>query len=290
MACGNFNNINLLNSTVDFNSIIEVGGKVLVYDNVSVMFLNRCGTDTINPEKNNNISILYAKDIKVLSNRVYTVWVNFFDNNKFFRKYDNNNMYNNNVIRITPYLTDNNNNNLTITGGRYYKQPAIVNEGVDNNFEYYNEQYSDTLEGYDGIWNYYVQNISDDNVSIDKVYGSGYWRRLKCQFKIEDNSGSAVIGIKIDITTSDSDGFNFETPLFFNNFGYYGRDIVTQDPAKSGGVIETLFDESFRGGIQKLRVYDKALNSQEVLHNAVVESKTNPFINVNKGGRIISRL
>jgi hypothetical protein len=45
----------------------------------------------------------------------------------------------------------------------------------------------------------------------------------------------------------------------------------------------------FIGGIQKLRVYNQGLTPAEILHNALMEAKFNPFLNlkVSKGGRII---
>ena len=52
-------------------------------------------------------------------------------------------------------------------------------------------------------------------------------------------------------------------------------------------IIENNFNNSFIGGIQKLRLYDNCLKSNEILHNAIIESKNNDNIIVDKGGRII---
>jgi len=55
--------------------------------------------------------------------------------------------------------------------------------------------------------------------------------------------------------------------------------------------IEQNFDSGFIGGIQKLRVYDRAFTSPEVLHDALMEAKNDTTKNllVSKGGRIINR-
>jgi hypothetical protein len=78
-------------------------------------------------------------------------------------------------------------------------------------------------------------------------------------------------------------------PIYVNDFTYTGADILAQDPRKNNLLIEQNFDNSFIGGIQKLRVYNNALTSPEVLHNALIEAKSNPNLNlpVSKGGRII---
>ena len=66
---------------------------------------------------------------------------------------------------------------------------------------------------------------------------------------------------------------------------------LIQDTRKNDLFIEQYFNSSFIGNIQKLRIYDNALNSQEVLHNAKIESaNTSGYsITVNLGGRIITR-
>jgi hypothetical protein len=121
------------------------------------------------------------------------------------------------------------------------------------------------------------------------ITGEDAWLPIKTTFSTKDNTGKKEVNIGI-LIESDHD-FNSNAPLFFGNFTYRGADILVQDHRKDNLTIQENFDSSFIGGIQKLRVYNNALNSQEVLHNALVESKLNPNLNliVDKGGRIIHR-
>jgi len=119
--------------------------------------------------------------------------------------------------------------------------------------------------------------------------GSGVWKQLKCVFRIDDNTGQQFISVGI-LIESDLD-FNIDAPLFFANFTYTAADILQQDSRKNKLTIESNFNSSFIGGIQKLRIYDNALTSSEVLHNIYWETKNNPYQNIviTKGGRIIYR-
>jgi hypothetical protein len=85
--------------------------------------------------------------------------------------------------------------------------------------------------------------------------------------------------------------FNLNIPIYLNDFTYKGADILVQDERKDNLLIEQNFNESFIGGIQKLRVYNKGLTPAEVLHNALYEMNLNSSLNirVTKGGRIIYR-
>jgi hypothetical protein len=82
---------------------------------------------------------------------------------------------------------------------------------------------------------------------------------------------------------------NSNTPLFISDFTYRGTDILVQDHRKDNLLIQENFDSSFIGGIQKLRVYNNALTSPEVLHNALIEAKSKTTMHITKGGRIIYR-
>jgi hypothetical protein len=79
--------------------------------------------------------------------------------------------------------------------------------------------------------------------------------------------------------------FNASAPLYIMGLKYTAADILVDIDSQS--FINENFFNPFIGGIQKLRIYDKALSSPEVLHNALIESQTNPNILVSKGGRII---
>lgn len=115
------------------------------------------------------------------------------------------------------------------------------------------------------------------------------WRTIEMKLKTKDNSGLNTF--KVGILIESNMNLNNNTRLFMNNFKYIGSDKLAQDSTKSNLPIEQNFDSSFVGGIQKLRIYDVAFNSQEVLHNARIESINNPGYEliIKRGGRIIYR-
>jgi hypothetical protein len=121
------------------------------------------------------------------------------------------------------------------------------------------------------------------------VTGVNSWKPLKLVFRTAENSGQQHVYIGLLLESPEP--FNEHIPLFINNFTYKGSDILVQDPRKNDLLIQQNFDSSFIGGIQKLRVYNNGLTSQEILHNALMEAKSNPYLlmKVSKGGRIIYR-
>jgi hypothetical protein len=121
------------------------------------------------------------------------------------------------------------------------------------------------------------------------VTGLNGWKPLNLVFRTADNSGQQHVFIGLLLESPEP--FNENSPIFINNFTYKGADILVQDPKKNDLLIQQNFDSSFIGGIQKLRVYNNGLTSQEILHNALMEAKGNPYLNirVSKGGRIIYR-
>lgn len=122
-------------------------------------------------------------------------------------------------------------------------------------------------------------------VSDYAVTGEMSWLPIKTIFKAPDNTGQNHMNIGMLIETSGE--LNLNGLIFIKDFKYTGADILVQDERKNNLIIEQNFNSGFIGGIQKLRVYDKSFTSTEVLHNAVIEAKTNTNINVNKGGRLI---
>jgi hypothetical protein len=75
---------------------------------------------------------------------------------------------------------------------------------------------------------------------------------------------------------------------YFDKFKFVGSDKLVQDPTKADQLVERIFDKSFVGGIQKLRIYDNALTSQEIMHNALIEAKNKAYgFIISKGGRLI---
>jgi hypothetical protein len=83
--------------------------------------------------------------------------------------------------------------------------------------------------------------------------------------------------------------FNINQPLFIFDFKYTGQDILVKDNRKSNLLIEQNFNSSINCDLQKLRIYERALSANEILHNMKMELNKKPYLqwNVNRGGRII---
>jgi len=129
----------------------------------------------------------------------------------------------------------------------------------------------------------------DVNIIDEIIYegGSDVWKSLKCVFRINNNTGQQFVFAGLLIETTNT--FNLNYPLFIKDLTYTATDILVQDERKNNLTIEQNFNSGFIGGIQKLRIYDKAFTSPEVLHNIIIEINNNPNQNIiiNKGGRII---
>jgi hypothetical protein len=133
-----------------------------------------------------------------------------------------------------------------------------------------------------------LQGLDRWGIPIESfLSGENVWLPLNTKFSIEDNTGKKQVNIGLLIESNRD--FNSDAPLFFSDFTYRGADILVQDHRKDNLLIEENFNSSFIGGIQKLRVYDNALTSPEVLHNALIEAKSKPTMHITKGGRIIYR-
>jgi len=119
------------------------------------------------------------------------------------------------------------------------------------------------------------------------VNGRQFWKiedfeEFYC--KPMDNTKEKQIGVPFNISFGGG-SFGLQNSWHFS--GSTGNTLV-QDPSKADLKIEKYFSEPFKGAIQKLRIYDSALNSQEVLHNASIESDNLGYaLRVSKGGRII---
>jgi len=118
------------------------------------------------------------------------------------------------------------------------------------------------------------------------ITGQNDWLPIKSKFRAKDNTGQNFIFMGLLIETNG--GLNTGGTLYVKDFTYTAADILVSGITKTD-IIEENFKPSFIGGIQKLRVYDKAFTSPEVLHNASIEAIQNANIVVSKGGRIIYR-
>lgn len=118
------------------------------------------------------------------------------------------------------------------------------------------------------------------------------WINLKSTFTVENNNGEEIIYVGLLFETNAGLIFVNDGKLYISDYNIVGQDSINQDINKSNLTIEKYFDSSYVGDIQKLRVYDNVLLSNEILHNAWIESINNPYLEmmVSKGGRIINTI
>lgn len=211
--------------------------------------------------------------------------------------------YNNTNISINNPNTSNiingydiniNNNNLIITNTGDTLNNNIFIEFNDKLKLLSNRKYEFTCKLMNtGIFDdsSYINSISlliigDENVYVvdDVVYDGkriNQWFDISTTINIEDNSkyGYFNVGLLINSHTPLNIGEN----IIIDNVKYSGSDIIVENKNNSS-VIENNFNEPFNGGIQKLRIYLKYFNFDEVKNNVKFELN-----NYNKGGRIINR-
>ena len=122
------------------------------------------------------------------------------------------------------------------------------------------------------------------------VNGRLFWKVIdftEFYFKSLNNNCEKQLGVPFNISWGGG-SFGLKHSWHYNDIS--GNTIV-QDARKNNLLIERYFDDSYIGNIQKLRIYDNALTSSEILHNSIIESSNCPSygILVNKGGRIINK-
>lgn len=253
----------------------------------------------------NTYYIKFAQPITVLSNRDYEINLNLY-NGGFFKTYDENDFFVQNNITMFVYGTE----DVDIISESQYVFPLSIDDVLNDPETYGLHPFPDRQEAQyeyiNGISYYgdtglpiitnpaFYEYLGIDPTSMQHagttiVTGGDTWLPMKTTFKVKDNSGKQIVYIGLLIETDYE--FNLNEPLFIADFTYTGADILSQDPRKSDLLIQQNFDSYFNGKIQKLRVYNNGLTSAEILHNALIESKSNPNANllVSKGGRIIYR-
>lgn len=252
----------------------------------------------------NTYFIKFNEPISVLSNRDYVVDLMIY-NDGFFKTMDFDHNIIKNSISIIPFGTV----DVNILNEGEYKYPITTDDllnlpNVSRNVFPDEQEYQYVKDGisyygatglpvYEDSWYYTYFGISpkNDNKHIKGtvVTGENKWINLKTTFRTEDNTGQQYIYLGILIETTGD--FNLDGSLFVRNFTYESADILKQDERKDNLLIQQNFDSSFIGGIQKLRIYDKALSNSQIQHNAKMENKKNPNLNliISKGGRIIYR-
>lgn len=240
----------------------------------------------------NQYFIKYDQPLYLISNRDYDFRINIYDTGIFHNIWNNQPVINS--ITLVVYGTT----DVSVISEIAYKNPVTVKDVVENapfptstfEFEYEAEPSGLLIDGATG---YPV--INDSNINIIQqaaengvVTNIDQWNTLKLKIETEKNSGENLfyVGLLLESTAP----INEDGQLFIDEFKYQGSDILNQDSTKDNLLVQQNFNSSYKGGIQKLRIYDTAFNSQEVLHNARIESIDNPSygLTIKRGGRIIN--
>lgn len=124
-----------------------------------------------------------------------------------------------------------------------------------------------------------IITVSDEEYNSNSIITNGLekWVTVKKTFKVENISKQIFVNVQITIDSESN--FN-NKQLFLNDFKYSAQDILVKDESKNMLCVENNFDESFNGGIQKLRIYNTPLTSQDILNHP-------DNLYINKGGRLI---
>ena len=240
--------------------------------------------------------IKFNQPVSMLSNRDYFASLSLFNDNFFNADYTN-------KISVLMYSDT---VDINIISDVEYVVPitsAYVNALIESGLHPFpdRQEYEWVVDGikYYGVSGYPVTTESILNggyVPPVNGIGSGFisgemnWIPMNSTFRTTDNTGQNFVYLGLLIETTGE--FNTGGTLFINDFTYTAADILVQDERKDNLTIQENFgydDSSFIGGIQKLRIYDRAFTSPEILHNALMEKEKNPNLLISKGGRIIYR-
>jgi len=283
-------------------SDIVLAGLSLSTDSNTFTYKDKCNSNVEYPltvmrvkytgGTGNTYFIKYNQPISILSNRDYIT--NLLLNN--------NNFFSGGTINKISILIYSNDININIVNSIEYIYP-LTNEYIlslqnsklqpfDDKHEYEYIKNKIMYYGVTGIpvtpENALIVGFGNHNQNTI-ITGQNGWLPIKTTFRTDNNIGknTAYLGILIE-----TDGkFNTGGTLYINDFKYIAADIISQDKNKNNLFVEKYFNSSYVGNIQKLRVYDIALQPQEILHNAIIEAKNNTGfgILISKGGRIIQQ-
>jgi len=280
----------------------QEAGFVLSADSTTFTYTDECDPDTELPltvmrmdytgGTGNTYFLKFLQPVSVLSNRDYVVDVSLYIDGIFSEGSTNS-------IGVLMYSED---VDVSILDDVEYVYPArlsLLDPNGEGDHPFPDRQeYEWVVDGikYYGETGYPVTRNSILSVSSQgesttpntpNVSGENQWVSLESTFRIPDNTGQQFVelGLLIETTGELLTGGT----IFINDFKYTASDILVQDERKSGLTIENNFNSGFMGGIQKLRIYDKAFTASEILHNTLIEADKNSNILVSKGGRIIYR-
>ena len=290
---GSYNSLGLILSadTTTFHTEDECDPSIEIPE--TVMKIEHTGDTTLH-----QYYIEFDNIIEALSNRDLTLEVDIYDTG-IFKSIDSDGNSVQSSISLVAVGTE----DIESLSGTVYKKPVTqeeMEEEAEGPFPTYDDQIYEYEDGgtrliIDGQTGYPRLNEYNESIleGMPKQYvavgGADKWNSLDYTFKLKDNSSLQYIkvGLLIESTAPLNEGF----VLYIRDFDYIAQDSLVQDPEKDNLLIEQNFDSSYKGGIQKLRLYDRAFTSQEVLHNAKIELKNNPGYGyaVSGGGRIIYR-
>lgn len=232
----------------------------------------------------NKYYIEFAEPLELLSNREYDFNMKIFDTGIFAP-------YSRSSISLVFYGTT----DIMVVNETQYKNIITENDLIQNapyEIKPLTYQYVDGETGLliNGQTGYPVSSDLNDKILQAETVTTGLdkWLGVGATIKLKDNTDLQTVYVGILIESNEP--INTGSTLYINDWKYKGADVLVQDSRKKDLLVENNFDSSFIGGIQKLRIYTRPFNSQEILHNARYEFNTNEEYNksIVRGGRIIS--
>lgn len=233
----------------------------------------------------NKYYIEFNEPVELLSNREYNFNMKIFDTGIFAP-------YSRSSISLVFYGTT----DIMVIDETKYKNVITESDLIQNapyEIKPLTYQYFDVESGLliNGTTGYPADtDLNDKILQAESVTtGLNKWLGVNATIKLKDNTD--LQNVYTGILIESNEPLNSGSTLYINDWKYRGADILVQDSRKQGLPVESNFNSSFIGGIQKLRIYTRAFDSQEVLHNARIEFKNNQAYNRNivRGGRIIHR-
>lgn len=170
-------------------------------------------------------------------------------------------------------------NSINLLSGHTYSIKAkIRHDGIFHNMIDNGELFVSIETNNENI-NYIDSYIVND---IDNLE----WNEINIKFNTPKDCGVyyfiPTINIKSEIGLISNKNINIK------DISIELTNDVVEDETKNNLTIERYFDKPFYGDIQKMRVYNKTLNTGEIIKNAIAEFKnTNYNVTINKGGRLI---
>lgn len=128
-----------------------------------------------------------------------------------------------------------------------------------------------TYKPYEGIPNKDILHCYPTRKSDMNIYVNGFlfWKEKNVNelwFKPLNTEKEKQIGVPYNISWGGG-SFGLKHSWHFSGSGDTEMNLYEQDTRKNNLLIQDIYDGSFNGGIQKLRIYMKAFNITEIRHN-----------------------